>query len=64
MSEKIVSIPAELNEQEAWDLAQLLKRLTFSEVRTCAVDEAEAYRMISATEKLRKALAEVGFSPR
>lgn len=53
-----------LSEQEAWDLAQFLKRAGFADFRSNAVDDEEAYRMIAAAEKLKSNLAAIGYSPR
>lgn len=61
---KTISIPLELTEEEAEDLAQFLKRATFSDYREKAESEDIAYRMQYVGEKVRKALAENGFSPR
>lgn len=59
-----VTIQAELSGQQAWALAEFLKRVGFSDVRPLAVDEREAYDMIYASEKVRAALAEKGYAPR
>jgi len=59
-----VKITAELTEAEAMALAQFHKRIGWRELRTNAVDDAEAYLMRDASEKLRAALAEKGYSPR
>jgi len=59
-----VCITVEFSDQEAWDLAQFLKRTGFSGFRSNAVDDDEAHRMIAAAEKVGKALANVGYSPR
>lgn len=59
-----VTIQAELSEQQAWALAELLKRVGYGDVRPLAVDEQEAYDMIYAGEKVRAALAEKGYAPR
>lgn len=61
---KTVSICIDLSEQEAEDYAQFLKRVGFADYEGNAVDKDEAYRMLHAGEKIRKALAEAGFSPR
>ena len=45
-------------------LAQFVKRVTWSEIRGCAVDDAEAYEIRDAISKLQEALAEAGYSPR
>jgi cytochrome c len=61
---KEIQIPLALTEQEALDLAQFVKRVGWQEMRQNAVDEDETYRIRDAIDKVRKALAEVGFSPR
>jgi hypothetical protein len=53
-----------LTEDEALALAQFLKRLGFANAAECAVSTDEAYTIISATERLRRAMAEVGYAPR
>jgi len=58
------TIRLNLTEQEALDLAQFLKRVTWSEMRACAVDEAETYRIREAIRRVRDALADEGWSPR
>ena len=55
---------AELSEAEGMALAQLAKRLTFSDMRACAVDDNEAYVIRDAVAKLQKALADAGYAPR
>lgn len=59
-----VRFELELTEQEAEDIAQFLKRAGFSDYRSNAVDQEEAYRMLNVGEKIREILAEKGFSPR
>jgi hypothetical protein len=61
---KPVRVVAELSDAQAWAFAQFLKRSTFDDYRGRAVNEDEAYAMIEACEALRKALAEIGYSPR
>lgn len=41
-------------------LAQLVKRLTFSYIRGCAVDDDEAYVIKDAVNELQKALDAAG----
>ena len=53
-----------LSEQEAWDLAQFLKRTGFADFRSQAADDEEAYRMRAVVEKLKSNLAAIGYSPR
>lgn len=59
-----VRLVAELTGQEAWDFAQFLKRAGFNDYRNNAIDQDEAYRMLAAGEKIRRALAGVGYAPR
>ena len=53
-----------MNEVEALALAQLCKRITFSDMRSCAVDDNEAYVMRDAIGKLQAALRTAGYAPR
>lgn len=59
-----ISVTLEFTDQEALDLAQFFKRVGFTDYRSNAIDDAEAYRMLAAGEKVRKSLAEFGFNPR
>lgn len=59
-----VELDVELTEQQAGDLAQLIKRMVFADFRSCAVDNDEAYRMIEALGRVREALARHGYDPR
>jgi hypothetical protein len=61
---KKVSITVELTDDQALAFSQFLKRACFSDYHGCAVDEDEAYTMIHASEKIREALAGVGYAPR
>jgi hypothetical protein len=45
-------------------LAQFHKRLTWTDFRTNAVDDIEAYLMRDASDKVRTALVEQGYAPR
>jgi hypothetical protein len=54
----------ELPEEEAWALAQFLKRTGYTDYRGQAIDECEATRMRDAGERLREALARAGVAPR
>jgi hypothetical protein len=59
-----VEITITLTETQAWQIAQFLKRACFSDYRSHATSEAEAYHMIDAGEHIRRALAEKGYAPR
>lgn len=63
MSE-IIHLQIDLTDNEAWDYAQFLKRVGYSDYVNNAADSEEAHRMIHVGEKIRKALAEQGVSPR
>jgi hypothetical protein len=57
----VVSIPRE----SAWQLAQLIKRITFSRVRENARDDGEAYVMLGALNAIGRELADYhGIAPR
>jgi hypothetical protein len=60
----MVTLTVELNEELADALAQFVKRVGFSEMRSNAVDDAEAYLIRDAIDRVRMGLANAGFSPR
>jgi hypothetical protein len=60
----MLNISLELPPNEAWALAECFKRICYSDYRTLAVDEQEAWEMWEAGEKVRAALAEKGIAPR
>lgn len=55
---------AQLSHEEALALAQLVKRLSWSEMRGCAVDDNECYVIRAAVGKLQDALGRAGYAPR
>jgi hypothetical protein len=57
-------VTVELQEEQALAFAQFLKRIALTHYMDCAIDVEEAQIMIDAGERIRKALAEAGFSPR
>ena len=59
-----MTVTTELTDSQAMALAQFVKRLTWSEMRACAVDDDETWVMKDAIQALQKSLADVGFSPR
>ena len=59
-----VTVTTELTDSQAMALAQFVKRLTWSEMRACAVDDDETWVMKDAIQALQKSLADIGFSPR
>jgi hypothetical protein len=62
--EHSVEITVRLTDAQAWQFAQFLKRACFSDYRSHATSEAEAYHMIDAGEHIRRALANQGYDPR
>lgn len=61
---KTVSLAVELTDAEAWNLAQFLKRIGFSDFRSNAQDAEEAYAMRDAADRVAVALREAGYAPR
>lgn len=62
---KTVKVTAELTQAQAYQLAQMIKRITFSGVRECACSNDEAYIMLSALDAIRENLREEhGIAPR
>lgn len=59
-----VEIEVTLSDAQAWEFAQFLKRVCYSDYRAHATSDAEAYRMVEAGECIRQALAQVGYAPR
>lgn len=59
-----MKIQIEIEEAQADALAQVLKRIGFSEVRQLSTTEAETYDAQAALETIRKALNNAGFNPR
>lgn len=62
--EHLIEIAVTLTDSQAWQFAQFLKRACFSDYRSHATSEAEAYQMIAAGEHVRRALADQGYAPR
>ena len=53
-----------LTDAQAWEFAQFLKRACFSDYRGHATSDNEAYHMIDAGERIRRALADQGYASR
>lgn len=53
-----------LDDAQALALAQLVKRIGWSELRALSVSEGEAYTMRDAVHQLSEALAAGGYAPR
>lgn len=63
-NEPTIEIDIDLPADVAMALAEFVKRVGFNEIRVNAIDNAEAYRMLAAIERLQFALSQAGFSPR
>jgi len=53
-----------LNKNDSWNIAQLLKRITYAGVADCAQDKAETEAMIGVINLIQKQLADQGIDPR
>lgn len=62
--EKRVIVTFNLPPLQAQALAQLVKRIGWTELRQNAQDDEEAYDMRNAVQELQNALASVGYEPR
>lgn len=60
----MITLIVELSDELALALAQFVKRVGYSEMRSNAVDDYEAYLIRDAIDRVRAGLANVGFSPR
>ena len=63
-SEFLTPVTTTQTDAEAWALAELVKRISWDELRGNAANENEAYAMRDAVNRLQGALAEAGFNPR
>ena len=63
MQEHVI-ITVELEAEQAWALAQLVKRIGWSDCRSLAESEEQTCLMIQAAERVRAALAAAGHAPR
>jgi len=61
---KTVELHIELSDIQAYEYAQFLKRVCFSDYRSHAQTENEAYVMVHAGERIRAALEAQGYAPR
>lgn len=59
-----VQVALELTEDQALALAQFLKRIGYSDIRTLSVDGSEAHTMRAALYSVQRAVNHAGFDPR
>ena len=64
MSDQQILVELLLGDAQALSLAQLVKRIGWSEMRSLAVSENEAYLMRDAVSEVAKALAAERYAPR
>ncbi len=62
--DRTVHLAFDLPADEALALAQFLKRVGLDDYSRLAVDRDEAWTMLEAGERVRKALADAGYAPR
>jgi len=60
----MVNIVLPLTDQEAWDLAQLVKRFGFVDAKNNAANDFEAQRMLDVIVKIQRVLTNAGVQPR
>lgn len=58
------TITVNLSDAQAEAFAQFLKRVGLSDYAPLAVNQEEAYAMLSAGEAIRQELAHAGYAPR
>jgi hypothetical protein len=58
------SLEIELTDEQAYALAQYLKRVQYDDFRRRAINEDDAYLMQNAASEVRKALNDAGYDPR
>lgn len=59
-----LTLTISLTPNEAWHVAQFLKRSSYLDYADHSVDQKEAYEMMYACERLRSQLARQGIAPR
>jgi hypothetical protein len=61
---KTIEISVTLTDEQAFELAQFLKRVCLSDYCARAASDEQAQTMLDAGEQVRRALAEHGYAPR
>lgn len=59
-----IKIELEMASDQAWALAQFLKRISFGEYNMFSTDKYHAWQAMYAGEAIREALAAAGVDPR
>lgn len=60
----VVTLTFELDDAQAWALAQFVKRVDWRSIRESAVSDEEAYLVRDSLGSLAKALRDTGHAPR
>ena len=60
----MATVTFEIQDSDAWALAQFVKRVGYSDCLANAVDKDEAFRMINGLEAVRKGMGDAGYAPR
>ena len=61
---KKITLDIEVTEEQAEAVAQVLKRIGFTDIRKLSETEADTYEAQYALEEIRKALSNQGYNPR
>lgn len=59
-----MKLTLDLTGEQAWALAQYLKRIGYADYREKSASDEEAWKMFEAGEAVRAALADAGCAPR
>ena len=59
-----IIVTIEFDAEQAWALAQLVKRIGWADCRSLAEDDEQTRQMIQPTARVRAALAAAGYAPR
>jgi len=59
-----IKVVIDLNEEDAWCFAEVLKRAGIDDYKRLSRTEEEAYQAMSAADKIREALSQSGVNPR
>jgi hypothetical protein len=59
-----IKIAIELNQEDAWCFAEVLKRAGIDDYKRLSKTEEEAYRAMSAADKIKESLSQSGVNTR
>lgn len=64
MKNEKIKLTIELDTDQAWSLAQIFKRISFSEYEELSTSNDQAWSAMYGAETIRQALAAAGIDPR